>query len=310
MENNEYVLVTDGLMKFYKNQRVLNNVSMHVRKGDIYGFVGENGAGKTTIIRIVTGLIFPEKGSYMLFGASDDSKEIYEQRKRTSAIVEAPSIYLNMSAQENIKQQMRILGLPIDEERVKELINLVGLEGVSVKKPADKFSLGMRQRLGIAICLVSNPEFLILDEPLNGLDPEGIATMRNLILKLNQEKNITFLISSHILSELSLIATAYGIISRGELVREISREDLKQIEQTQTHIKTSDNEKAFNILKFHLSSDTLDYVDDEIVIYGDIEINQIISYFMAEGITIDSINTTHSTFEDYYLSIVGGVRNA
>lgn len=314
MENqyndSEYVLVTEGISKFYKSQRVLSNVSMHVKKGDIYGFVGENGAGKTTIIRIVTGLIFPESGSYQLFGVNSDDKEISQVRRKISAIVESPSIYLNMSAYENIKMQMRMLGLPIDEEKVADLIKIVGLEGVSRKKPADKFSLGMRQRLGIAICLVADPEFLILDEPLNGLDPEGIVNMRNLILKLNKERGITFLISSHILTELALVATSYGIISRGELVKEISSEDLKDIETKQTHIKTTDNEKAFAILKQHVKSDILDYKDGEIILLGEIDINDIIKYFMEEAIAIIDIKTTESSFEDYYLSIVGGVRNA
>ena len=308
--DDEYVLVTEGISKFYKSQRVLNNVSMHVKKGDIYGFVGENGAGKTTIIRIVTGLTFPESGSYKLFGVSSDDKEISKVRRKISAIVEAPSIYLNMSAHENIKMQMRMLGLPIDENKVNELIKIVGLEGVSIKKSADKFSLGMRQRLGIAICLVADPEFLILDEPLNGLDPEGIVNMRNLILKLNKERNITFLISSHILTELSLVATSYGVISRGELVKELSREDLKEIETKQTHIKTTDNEKAFNILKQHVKSDALDYKDDEIILLGEIDINEVIKYFMEESIAIVDSKTTESSFEDYYLSIIGGVRNA
>ena len=136
MDNSEYVLVTEEISKFYKGQRVLNNVSMHIKKGDVYGFVGENGAGKTTIIRIISGLTYPESGSYKLFGVNSDDKEILEARKRTSAIVEAPSIYLNMSAYENLKMQMRMLGLPIDMARIDDLIKTVGLEGVSVKKKA------------------------------------------------------------------------------------------------------------------------------------------------------------------------------
>ena len=310
MDNSEYVLVTEEISKFYKGQRVLNNVSMHIKKGDVYGFVGENGAGKTTIIRIISGLTYPESGSYKLFGVNSDDKEILEARKRTSAIVEAPSIYLNMSAYENLKMQMRMLGLPIDMARIDDLIKTVGLEGVSVKKKAVNFSLGMRQRLGIAMCLVSNPEFLILDEPLNGLDPEGIANMRNLILKLNQEKNITFLISSHILTELSLVATRYGIISRGELVKEISKEELEAVEKKETSIKTTNNERAYEILKAELSPEVLDYVNDTIIITGEVNITELVNKFMAESIAIVDIKTKQASIEDYYLSIIGGVRNA
>ncbi len=310
MDSSEYVLVTEEISKFYKGQRVLNNVSMHIKKGDVYGFVGENGAGKTTIIRIISGLTYPESGSYKLFGVNSDDKEILEARKRTSAIVEAPSIYLNMSAYENLKMQMRMLGLPIDMARIDDLIKTVGLEGVSVKKKAVNFSLGMRQRLGIAMCLVSNPEFLILDEPLNGLDPEGIANMRNLILKLNQEKNITFLISSHILTELSLVATRYGIISRGELVKEISKEELEAVEKKETSIKTTNNERAYEILKAELSSEVLDYVNDTIIITGEVNITELVNKFMAESIAIVDIKTKQASIEDYYLSIIGGVRNA
>lgn len=310
MDNSEYVLVTEEISKFYKGQRVLNNVSMHIKKGDVYGFVGENGAGKTTIIRIISGLTYPESGSYKLFGVNSDDKEILEARKRTSAIVEAPSIYLNMSAYENLKMQMRMLGLPIDMARIDDLIKTVGLEGVSVKKKAVNFSLGMRQRLGIAMCLVSNPEFLILDEPLNGLDPEGIANMRNLILKLNQDKNITFLISSHILTELSLVATRYGIISRGELVKEISKEELEAVEKKETSIKTTNNERAYEILKAELSPEVLDYVNDTIVITGEVNITELVNKFMAESIAIVDIKTKQASIEDYYLSIIGGVRNA
>ena len=311
IQDSEYVLVTDGITKFYKSQRVLFNVSMHVKKGDIYGFVGENGAGKTTIIRIISGLTKPEAGSYKLFGIdSDDTKEILAARKRTNAIVESPSIYLNMSAHENIKMQMRMIGLPVDMNRVADLLQIVGLEGVSAKKKAENFSLGMRQRLGIAMCLVNDPEFLILDEPLNGLDPEGIVNMRNLILKLNQEKGITFLISSHILTELSLVATKYGIISRGELVTEISKEELENVEKKETIIKTTDNQKAFDYLRTKIAPEKLDYVNETIVITGELNINELVKEFMEIQVAVVDIQTKQASIEDYYLSIIGGVRNA
>ena len=212
----KYVLQTFGLSKKYKNQWALKDVNMHISKGDIYGFVGENGSGKTTIIRLITGLIFPTEGKLALFGVNSDSPEILVQRKKTGAIVESPSIYMNMSAAENLRLQCSILGITENvEERVKATLNEVGLADMyENKKHASNFSLGMRQRLGIGMALLGEPEFIILDEPMNGLDPAGIVEVRELILKLNQEKKITFLISSHILSELALVATKYGIISK------------------------------------------------------------------------------------------------
>ena len=297
--DSEYVLVTDGISKFYKSQRVLFNVSMHVKKGDIYGFVGENGAGKTTIIRIICGLTTPESGSYKLFGIDSDDKNILEARKKCNAIVEAPSIYHNLSAYENLKIQMRMIGLPVDLNRIADLLQTVGLEGVSVKKKVGNFSLGMRQRLGIAMCLVNDPEFLILDEPLNGLDPEGIVNMRNLILKLNKEKNITFLISSHILTELSLVATKYGIISRGELVKEISKEELENVEKKETLIKTTDNENKKQMSNNPKILEKLPPKTNGKKLLMTINNAQYIYN-----------NFAGSSIEDYYLSIVGGVRNA
>ena len=209
----EYVLQTFDIVKKYNKQRVLDKVNMNIQKGDIYGFVGENGSGKTTIIRLVTGLIFADEGSYELFGVSNKDKKILQSRKKVGAVVETPSIYRNMTAYENLKTQCLLLGVN-DENKIKEVLEIVGLVDLyDSKKHAGNFSLGMRQRLGIAMALLNEPEFLILDEPMNGLDPEGIVSMRELIIHLNQNKGITFLISSHILTELSLIANRYGIIS-------------------------------------------------------------------------------------------------
>ena len=221
-----YVLETFNLSKRYKNQWALKNVNMHVEKGDIYGFVGENGSGKTTIIRLVTGLISATEGYVKLFGVKNDDPAILSQRKKIGAIVESPSIYTNMSAADNLRLQCSILGIKTNvEEKVKNVLLEVGLiEQYESKKSASNFSLGMRQRLGIGMALLGEPEFIILDEPMNGLDPAGIVEIRELILKLNREKQITFLISSHILSELALVATKYGIISKGKLVKEITTE--------------------------------------------------------------------------------------
>ena len=196
-----YILQTNSLTKKYKNFQALNGLTMNVPKGSIYGFVGKNGAGKTTLIRLICGLQEPTSGNFSLYGIRNDSKDIIKSRRRMGAVVETPSIYMDMTAEENLKQQYLILGLP-SYEGIPELLKLVGLENTG-KKKAKNFSLGMKQRLGIAIALAGDPDFLVLDEPVNGLDPQGIVEMRELILKLNRERQITVLISSHILDELS-----------------------------------------------------------------------------------------------------------
>lgn len=222
-----YILQTNSLTKKYKNFQALNGLTMNVPKGSIYGFVGKNGAGKTTLIRLICGLQEPTSGSFSLYGIRNDSKDIIKSRRRMGAVVETPSIYMDMTAEENLKHQYLILGLP-SFDCIQELLKLVGLDNTGEKK-AKNFSLGMKQRLGIAIALAGDPDFLVLDEPVNGLDPQGIVEMRELILKLNREKQITVLISSHILDELSRLATHYGIIDNGRMVKELSAEELDTV---------------------------------------------------------------------------------
>ena len=210
-----------GIVKSYKGRNAIDRSDMKIRKGDIYGFIGENGAGKTTVIRLICGLITQTEGSYELFGVKDTDKNIHLQRKRIGAIVEAVSLIPNMNAERNLIAHMKLVGLK-DKNRIPEILNLVGLGYLlNDNKKAKQFSLGMKQRLGLAVALLHNPEFLILDEPTNGLDPRGIIELRELILKLNRENGITFLISSHNLDELSKIASCYGFITRGKIVREI-----------------------------------------------------------------------------------------
>lgn len=221
----DYVLETNSLVKRYGNAKALDGLTMRVPKGAIYGFVGRNGAGKTTLIRLICGLQLPSSGSYSIYGREFTSREISRSRRRMGAVVETPSIYLDMSARENLKQQYRVLGLP-SYEGVDELLELVGLADAG-KKRAKNFSLGMKQRLGIAVALCGGPDFLILDEPTNGLDPEGIIEIRELILRLNRENQITVLISSHILDELAKLATHYGFIDGGRMVREMSAAELE-----------------------------------------------------------------------------------
>ncbi len=234
----EDCLKVQGLTKQYHRCKALDNLSLHIPQGAIYGLVGKNGSGKTTLIRLICGLQQPTAGEYSLYGVSCHDPAITKCRKRMGAVVETPSIYRNMTARENLKQQYRILGIP-SYEGIDELLNLVGLADAG-KKKASHFSLGMRQRLGIAIALVGDPDFLVLDEPANGLDPQGIIEIRELILNLNRRRQVTVLISSHILDELSRLATHYGFLDKGHLLKEISAEELEAACRKSIRIQVSD----------------------------------------------------------------------
>lgn len=242
----DYVLTTKDLTKQYGHFKALDGLSMHVPKGAIYGFVGKNGAGKTTLIRLICGLQMPTSGGYKLYGTSDQSKDIMKSRKRMGAVVETPSIYSDMTAEDNLKQQYRILGLP-SFEGISELLKLVGLENTG-KKKAKNFSLGMKQRLGIAVALAGDPDFLVLDEPTNGLDSQGIIEIRELILKLNREHQITVLISSHILDELSRLATHYGFIDSGRMLKEMSASELEAVCRKCMRMEVSDTKALTKVL--------------------------------------------------------------
>lgn len=301
------VLTTHGLTKRYKNQLAVNCVNMTIRRGDIYGFVGENGSGKTTVIRLITGLIFPNNGSFALFGIDNRSADIGKARSRVGAIVESPSIYMNMSAYDNLKTQCAILGTG-DDDKIRAVLADVGLEALyEEKKHASNFSLGMRQRLGIAMALLGDPDFLILDEPMNGLDPAGIVGIRELILKLNRERGITFLISSHILTELSLVATKYGIISKGRLIKEITAEQLHSECSRTTAITADDPQKLAQVVNSCVSN-RIEYTPNGVKIIGDVELNTLLAAIIADGVNILSINSSETSFEEYYLSVIGGAQ--
>lgn len=218
-----YILKTLELSKHYNNVFAVNSVNINIKKGEIYGLVGRNGAGKTTIMKMIAGLTIPSRGSFELF----DSKDLNQQRGKIGCIIETPALYDNMTAEQNLDIMMSIL--PENPQfNVNSTLNIVGLQEVKNKK-VRKFSLGMKQRLGIALSLLGSPEFLILDEPINGLDPIGIKDLRELILKLNQNFGLTILISSHILGELFKLASSYGIISNGKLVAELHSEDIERL---------------------------------------------------------------------------------
>ena len=298
----EYVLETAGLRKQYGHFTALSNVTMHVPRGAIYGFVGKNGAGKTTLIRVICGLQQPTSGSYTLFGKPHTSRDIRECRKRMSAVVETPSLYLDMTAEGNLREQCRVLGLPSFKD-IPQLLKLVGLEGTGKKKAGD-FSLGMRQRLGIAIALSGNPDFLVLDEPANGLDPQGIVEMRELILRLNREQHITVLISSHILDELSRLATHYGFIDSGSILKEITAKELESACRKCLCVTVSDSQALCTTLdqmglEYRLDSES------EAEIYGQPVITELVQALSEKGCTVLSIREKEESLENYYMNLIG-----
>lgn len=301
----EYILQTKALCKYYRHFKALNGLTMNVPKGSIYGFVGKNGAGKTTLIRLICGLQPATSGYFTLYGKKSTEADICKSRRRVGAVVETPSIYLGMTAEDNLKAQYRILGLP-DFKDIPELLKLVGLENTG-KKKAKNFSLGMRQRLGIAIALAGNPDFLILDEPVNGLDPQGIIEIRELILKLNREKQITLLISSHILDELSRLATHYGFIEGGRMVKEISAEELEKSCRKCIRVNVSDTKALVRALdKLNLEYSIIDEKTADI--YGEIGITQLVNTLSAEKCELLNITEHDESLESYFINLVGGAK--
>lgn len=302
----DYVLQTNALNKDYGHFKALSGLSMNVPKGAIYGFVGKNGAGKTTLIRLICGLQEPTSGEYTLYGRKNTDKEVVKSRRRMGAVVETPSIYLDMTAEENLKQQYRIIGLP-SFDGVPDILRLVGLENTG-KKKAKNFSLGMKQRLGIAVALAGEPDFLVLDEPVNGLDPQGIIEIRELILKLNQEQQITVFISSHFLDELSKLATHYGFIDNGRLVKEISAAELEAACRKCVRMEVSNTKALARVLddmkvEYKILSGT------EADVYAKINISQLTMALGKESCEVISLQERDESLESYYISVVGGGSN-
>lgn len=303
----QYVLETDALAKEYRNFKALKGVSMHIPKGAIYGFVGRNGAGKTTLIRLICGLQEPSSGGYTLYGVKNTDAGIKRSRRRMGAVVETPSIFMDMTARDNIRQQYQILGLP-SEQGIDELLQLVGLSDTG-KKKAKNFSLGMRQRLGIAVALAGNPDFLVLDEPVNGLDPQGIIEMRELILKLNRQHGITVLISSHILDELARLATHYGFIDGGHLLKEMSAEELEKKCRKCTRAEVS----STKVLAHVLDSMYMEYSiisDTTADIYGDVPVTELVEALLKKNCLVFSLKEKDESLESFYMNLVGGEQHA
>lgn len=305
---SEYILKSNHLTKVYKTDYALNRVNMSIKKGAIYGFIGQNGAGKSTLIRIVSGLAFPTDGSIELFGKRDE-QELSEARKRIGSIIESPSLYPNMTARENLETHRLLRGIP-GKSCIGKTLTLVGLQDTGRKK-AKNFSLGMKQRLGLAIALLGDPEFLILDEPTNGLDPMGVVEMRELLKKLNRENGITILISSHILSELHLLATHFGIIHKGELLEQLSANELNEKCQHYLHIKVDDVGKATSVIEGELAASEYEVMPDgTIKLYRYVDTPGKVSVALtAAGLVIEQFMPMGEDLEAYFTSRIGGERN-
>ena len=292
------ILKTNALVKKYGQTTVLNNINMTINRGDIYGFVGKNGAGKTTFMRTVLSLTNPTSGEVKLFG----DKSIEEVGLRVGSLIEAPGLYKNATAYENLKRFSIIYGA--SEDKIPEILELVGLANTGKKKAKD-FSLGMRQRLGIAIALLGEPELLLLDEPINGLDPAGIKDIRDLILKLNKEKNITFLISSHLLDELAKVVTKYGFINAGDLFEEIESKKLLEKCKQQVIIEVDDTKKALSILETMIDKKSISTKDNTIIINAKEDTAFINTKLVKDGVSVSSIYSNSISLEDYFMERIG-----
>lgn len=304
----EYILRTNALTKKYKNDYALKNVDVTIKRGEIYGLIGQNGAGKTTMLRLITGLAFPTNGSIELF-ENNDRREMTAAHKRMGAIIENPALFPNMTAYENLEVQRLQRGVP-GRECIEKALKLVGLEGTG-KKKVKNFSLGMKQRLGLAIALLSDPEFIILDEPTNGLDPMGIVEMRELLKKLNREKGLTVLISSHILSELYQLATKFGIIHQGQLLEEISAGELNDKCRQYLRIKVDEPAKGVNVLEEKLSAHDFEILSDgTIKLYSYLDDVHLVSRTLTEhGLVIEHLSQNGDSLENYFTKLIGGVEN-
>lgn len=302
----ETVLKTEGLTKAFGKRTVVNEISMTIHRGDIYGFIGKNGAGKTTFMRLILGLALPDKGTVSLFGGEDRRTA----GMKIGSMIEAPALYGGCTALENLRR-FALISRSIkdtgetDDRQLMELLELVGLQDAG-KKPAGNFSLGMKQRLGLAVALLGNPEFLVLDEPVNGLDPAGIKSFRDTIRTLNQEKGVTFLISSHLLDELSKTVTRYGIINDGVLVEEIDKKDLEEQFRRNITITVDDPQRAAGILQGMIP-------DGEIVVNGDVltvyshqyEAAALNRALVENGLQVSGLNTHVNDIETFFLERIG-----
>lgn len=305
---SDVILETRGITKKYRNQYALDNVSITLKKNHIYGFIGENGAGKSTLMKILAGLIFPTSGDMTFMGETDPSA-IEQKRKTVGTMIEGPYLYPGYSVRQNVELQRLLIGNP-DESATDRVIELVGLAD-SKKKKAKKLSMGMKQRLGIAMAMVGNPRFLILDEPINGLDPKNIVTLRGMLKKINQDNDCTIFVSSHILSELYLLATDFIFIHKGKIIEAVTHEQLEEKCSQYIFIRNNNIPETVTILEKHFPYVNYKVESDETVkVFAKSDImTELSGYMMQAGITISEFSEKELTLEEYFISITGGGNN-
>lgn len=297
---SEYILETTSLTKKFGKKTAVDAVEMHVKAGEIYGFIGRNGAVKTTFLKMIANLLHKSNGDIKLFGSTD----LTPARGRIGVLIENPGLYPAMSAYDNIKMKCILLGIKDSDKKIKELLELVGLEKVA-KKNTKNFSLGMKQRLGLAITLVNDPELLLLDEPINGLDPQGIIEIREILLKL-QKRGMTIIISSHILEELGKIANRYGVIASGQLIKELTRDQLEELSKNAIQIEVDDVAESIRVLK-KLNIDNYDHEDNIFRIYDlNVDRAKLNSTLVVNGVLVSSIFEQSESVEDLFVDMMGG----
>ena len=303
----EYILETNGLTKIYGQKEAAKDVSLHIREGQIYGLIGRNGAGKTTIMRMISGLSRPTRGSYSLFGKTGMAMQL--QLKNVGVLIEHPGLYPRLSGYENLK--IKCIGMGIKPKGyVEDLLKTVGLENTDAKKGTGSYSLGMRQRLGIALALVGDPKLIILDEPINGLDPQGIVEVREMLARLRDERGITIMISSHILDELGKIADAYGVIHEGTLLDEFSAEELHERSGSSLILRTDDVPGTLRVLDaMHIYGATHELDGSLKLSTGMDRTKEIARAIVGAGIGLEELYLRAMTLEEYYLGMTGGEHN-
>jgi ABC-2 type transport system ATP-binding protein len=302
----EYIMTTQNLTKKYGEKAAAKDINIHIREGEIYGLIGRNGAGKTTIMRMLSGLSNPTEGSFSLFGKT--GKDALKEMKNVGVLIEHPGLYPNMTAYENLRLKAIAMGCD-NKKYIDEVLELIGLTGARDKK-SKSFSLGMRQRLGIGLALIGDPKIIILDEPINGLDPQGIVEVRKMLEKLRDEKKITIMISSHILDELGKLADSYGIIHEGNLVDEFTVDELHKRCGRYISVNTDDNSAAAEVIKSGGFND-VDIDEDGFIRINDRldDVQLIVKRLVEKDLVPNHVTVKDISLEDYYLSVTGGSEN-
>ncbi len=303
------VIKTKNLIKKYRSHLAVNNADLEIKQGEIFGLVGKNGAGKTTLLRMITGLTMPTSGEIELFQETSN-EGLNKSRMRTGSIIETPSFFPYLSARKNLEYYRIQRGIA-EKDVIDDTLKIVGLDNTGNKK-FKNFSLGMKQRLGLALAIMASPDLLILDEPINGLDPTGIVEFRDILLKLNRERNITIIISSHILSELAQLATSFGFINDGRFIEQISSKDLEEKCRSSVSVKVSSTEKASAVIEKQLGSTKYEVLNgNEIRIYDYINKPEVVAdALINNGIKLYSLNQLGANLENYFIDLIGGNKHA